>query len=75
MHLTIEAIYEAGVLKPLTPLPALPEHSKVRLTVESLPATDTPPNVIETQRQHRIALPESIARAIGDGHAYDLFES
>lgn len=35
MHITAEAIYEAGILKLLTPLPALPEHTKVRLTIES----------------------------------------
>jgi predicted DNA-binding antitoxin AbrB/MazE fold protein len=37
MGITVEAIYEAGVLKPLTPLPELPEHTKVRITVEALP--------------------------------------
>jgi predicted DNA-binding antitoxin AbrB/MazE fold protein len=75
MTITVDAIYEAGVLKPLTPLPELPEHTKVRLTVEAFPSTAPPPSVIATQRQHRIALPPSVARAIGDGHAYDLFES
>ncbi len=34
MTLTIEAIYENGVLKPQEPLP-LQEHEKVRITVES----------------------------------------
>ena len=33
MTLTVEAIYENGVLKPLQPLP-LKEHEKVRITVE-----------------------------------------
>jgi predicted DNA-binding antitoxin AbrB/MazE fold protein len=32
MHMTIEAIYEAGILKPLVPLPDLPEHTKVRIS-------------------------------------------
>jgi predicted DNA-binding antitoxin AbrB/MazE fold protein len=32
MPLTVEAIYENGVLKPAVPLP-LTEHEKVRLTV------------------------------------------
>jgi predicted DNA-binding antitoxin AbrB/MazE fold protein len=36
MTLTIEAVYENGVLKPIQPLP-LKEHEKVRITVE--PAT------------------------------------
>jgi predicted DNA-binding antitoxin AbrB/MazE fold protein len=33
MTLTVEAIYENGVLKPIQPLP-LKEHDKVRITVE-----------------------------------------
>jgi predicted DNA-binding antitoxin AbrB/MazE fold protein len=33
MALTIEAVYENGVLKPVQPLP-LKEHEKVRITVE-----------------------------------------
>ena len=38
MSITVEAIYEAGVFKPLTPLPELPEHTKVRVTVEVIKA-------------------------------------
>jgi predicted DNA-binding antitoxin AbrB/MazE fold protein len=34
MSLTVEAVYENGVLKPAQPLP-LQEHQKVRITVES----------------------------------------
>ena len=34
MTLTVEAIYENGVLKPLQPLP-LKEHEKVRITVKA----------------------------------------
>ena len=34
MPLTVEAIYENGVLKPAQPLP-LKEHEKVRLTIEA----------------------------------------
>jgi len=37
MAITIEAIYENGVLKPARPLP-LKEHEKVRVTIE--PATN-----------------------------------
>jgi predicted DNA-binding antitoxin AbrB/MazE fold protein len=36
MSITIEAVYEAGMLKPLTPLPELAEHSRVRVTIESV---------------------------------------
>jgi predicted DNA-binding antitoxin AbrB/MazE fold protein len=34
MTLTIEAMYEDGVLKPLSPLP-LAEHEKVRVTINA----------------------------------------
>jgi predicted DNA-binding antitoxin AbrB/MazE fold protein len=33
MTITVEAIYENGVLRPIEPLP-LAEHDKVRVTVE-----------------------------------------
>jgi predicted DNA-binding antitoxin AbrB/MazE fold protein len=36
MSLTVEAIYEDGVLKLAQPLP-LKEHERVRITVEALP--------------------------------------
>jgi predicted DNA-binding antitoxin AbrB/MazE fold protein len=36
MPLTIEAIYENGVLKPAQPLP-LAEHARVRVTIETPP--------------------------------------
>ena len=34
MNISIEAICEAGVFKPLSPLPDLKEHERVRLTLE-----------------------------------------
>ena len=75
MSITVEAVYEAGVLKPLTPLPEVPEHTKVLLRVEVLPITASRDSVIDQQRQHRIPLDATVARAIGDSHEYDLFES
>jgi len=36
MAITVEAVYENGVLKPAQPLP-LQEHEKVRIHVETLP--------------------------------------
>jgi predicted DNA-binding antitoxin AbrB/MazE fold protein len=36
MSLTVEAVYENGVLKPVEPLP-LKEHAKVQVTVEAPP--------------------------------------
>lgn len=34
MSITIEAIYDAGVLKPLSPLPTLKDKTRVRVTIE-----------------------------------------
>ena len=48
MSITIEAIYEAGILKPLAPLPKLAEHSRVRVTIE---AADQPPTVRRSTRE------------------------
>ena len=75
MPITVEALYEAGVLKPLTPLSEIPEHRKVRLTVEALPMPGPHGSVIDEQRQHRIALNATVARDLGDRHEYDLVES
>jgi predicted DNA-binding antitoxin AbrB/MazE fold protein len=75
MSITVEAIYEAGVLKPLAPLRELPEHTKVRITIEALPVTVPHASVIDEQRRHRIPLDATVARDLGDRHEYDLFES
>jgi predicted DNA-binding antitoxin AbrB/MazE fold protein len=34
MSIVVDAIYEEGILKVLSPLPALPEHTPVRVTIE-----------------------------------------
>ena len=75
MSITVDAIYEAGVLKPLTPLPELPEHTKVRITVEAIVGLEPQGSVIDEQRRHRLPLNAHVARAIGDGHEYDTLES
>ena len=75
MSITIEAIYEAGILKPLTPLSDLPEHTKVRITVEAIVGTAQRGSVIDAQRQNRLYLNAQVARDIGDSHEYDLLES
>ena len=36
MSITVEAVYENGVLKPVQPLP-LPEHARVRVSIDSPP--------------------------------------
>lgn len=40
MSITIEAIYEAGLLRPLEPLNALAERARVRVTIETSVASD-----------------------------------
>lgn len=67
MSISIEAIYEAGVLKPLSPLPDLKEHERVRLTLE-------PVSRITAQRKNRLQVNPQIAREIGDSHEYDSLE-
>ena len=68
MNISIEAIYEAGVLKPLSPLPDLKEHERVRITLEPL-------RTIAEQRKTRLRLDPQTAREIADNHDYDLLES
>jgi predicted DNA-binding antitoxin AbrB/MazE fold protein len=43
MSITIEAIYESGILRPLTPLNEIADKSRVRLTIE--PTSKTAPSV------------------------------
>jgi predicted DNA-binding antitoxin AbrB/MazE fold protein len=67
MSIEIEAIYEAGVFKPITPISNLKEHEKVRLVVESI-------GLIADQRKERIQIDPGMAREIGESPDYDLFE-
>jgi len=75
MSVTVEAVYEAGVLKPLTPLSDLREHEKVRITVEALPTVGSEISLIDEQRKKRVQIEPHIAREIGDSHEFDLSES
>ncbi|MGE0128689.1 MAG: antitoxin family protein [Blastocatellales bacterium] len=69
MSITVEAIYEAGNLKSLNPLPALPDGARVRLTIEpksagaSLRFPNELPASIDRRReivfQRRVALSDS----------------
>ena len=67
MNITVEAVYEAAVFKPLTPIESLKEHEKVRLVVE-------PVSLIDAQRQNRIKIDPAVAREIGDLPECDLLE-
>ena len=65
MAITVEAIYESGVLKPLKPLDALHEHERVRITVQ-------PVGVVTEQRRDRIKLDQAVAHEIAESPKYDL---
>lgn len=75
MNLTVEAVYESGVLKPLTPLPQLKEQERVRLTLETISPAEDANHLVEQQRQRRIQIEPQVAREIGDSHEYDLLGS
>lgn len=53
MQITATAIYENGVLRPLTPL-TLPEHARVQLQIE--PVTDEPAQPTEPTLHRLLAL-------------------
>lgn len=57
MSVSVEAIYENGVLKPGVPL-ALPEHARVRVTIE----VDTAPVVSDLGKRLN-ALREEVVRS------------
>ena len=64
MTTAVEAIYEDGMLRLLQPL-ALPEHTHVRLSVETLP--DDP------ERAAWLAQSERRLREVWDNEADDVF--
>ncbi len=72
MSITVEAIYEAGVFKPLLPLSHLKEHERVRLTLEIESSEEDALIIIERQRHERIQIEPHLASKIGDGHEFDL---
>jgi predicted DNA-binding antitoxin AbrB/MazE fold protein len=65
MNITIEAVYESGVLRPLEPLDALKEHERVRITVQAL-------GLVTEQRQQRIKIDPAVAHEIAESPEYDL---
>jgi predicted DNA-binding antitoxin AbrB/MazE fold protein len=67
MSITIEAIYESGVLKPLSPLPNLKEHERVRITVEV-------PSIVDELRG-KIAIDPATAQEIIESADYSILES
>jgi predicted DNA-binding antitoxin AbrB/MazE fold protein len=67
MSITIEAIYESGVLKPLSPLPSLKEHERVRLTVET-------PSIVDDLRG-KIIIDPAVAQEIIESVDYSILEA
>ena len=65
MNITIEAIYESGVLKPLDPLDALKDHELVRFTIYLV-------NLVAEQRRQRIKIDPAVAHEIAESPEYDL---
>ncbi len=61
----MEAIYEAGVLKPLQPLDNLKERERVRVVVQ-------PISLVAEQRRERIGLDPAIALEIAESPENDL---
>jgi predicted DNA-binding antitoxin AbrB/MazE fold protein len=67
MSITIEAIYESGVLRPLSPLPEIEEHARVRITVER-------PSTVD-QLSNKVQLDPAIAREIIENPDLSVLES
>jgi len=65
MGITVEAIYESGVLKPIKPPDALQEHELGRITIQ-------PIGVVAEQRRERIRLDQAVAHEIAESSEYDL---
>ena len=67
MDITIEAIYESGVLKPLEPLEGLNDHDRVRLVLQ-------PIGTLAEQPLERVALAPDSARKRGESFHYSPHE-
>ena len=67
MSIRIEAIYESGVLRPLSPLPEIEEHARVRITVER-------PGTVD-QLSNKVQLDPAIAREIIENSDLSVLES
>ena len=65
MTITVEAVYESGVLRPLEPLDDLKEHERVRITVQSV-------NTVAEQRGRRIKIDPEVAHEIAESPEHDL---
>jgi predicted DNA-binding antitoxin AbrB/MazE fold protein len=66
MTATTEAIYEAGHLRLLSDV-ALPEHARVRVVIDTLPADE--------ERREWLAQGERSLRAVWDNDADDIYNA
>ncbi len=67
MTITVEAVYEAGVLKPLEPIPSLKENTRVRLVIEM-------GSVVAQQRRARLHLSPAVVRDLAENPQHSLLE-
>jgi predicted DNA-binding antitoxin AbrB/MazE fold protein len=76
MTQAIEATYQNGVFVPAQK-PALAEHERVRLTIETIP-TNAPADALAAVREgrkNRLQIDEALAREIADDPNMDILES
>ena len=67
MSITVEAIYEAGVLKPLEPIPSLTENARVRLVIET-------GSIVAQQRRSRLRITPEATHELIEDPEYSLLE-
>lgn len=67
MSTAVEAIYEDGLLRPLTPLP-LPEHARVRVSVELVKDVEN-----DAEREAWLKQSERRLRELWENDADDVF--
>lgn len=65
MTITVKAVYEPGVLRPLEPLDDLKEHERMRITVHSV-------NTVAEQRNRRIKIDPEVVHEIAESPEHDL---
>ncbi|HZZ41883.1 MAG TPA: antitoxin family protein [Tepidisphaeraceae bacterium] len=76
MTQAIDATYQDGVFIPVQK-PALAEHERVRLTIESIgtPVQQDALTTVQQRRQNRLCIDETLAREIANDPGFDLLES
>jgi predicted DNA-binding antitoxin AbrB/MazE fold protein len=65
MSISVEAIYESGVLQPAKPIPELKDHERIRLIIETL-------DLGQEQARKRIKIDPDPAREIAESDEFGL---